>query len=228
MANVNVSGILTCSDGTVIPLSATLAEGTESNLTVNTTYGVSASNIGDYAPGKVLIAGSVQADHNISYCYILRQGTVACILPVAVKGVAGTGPQSLCAPFRLQAGDIVRCMANTASDREAAVCVYTNQGIYRIFVVTPSGAATNEPVDLQTSNSVGETLQNQHIVKAFCTAGSLANTEKIDGGGALVLNEKGIPVGGVPANSPALSMVYFSNVNIPVQLNFKWTLVTSA
>ena len=98
MANVNVSGILQCSDGTIIPLDATLAEGTESNLTTNTDYTVSASNVGDYAPGKVITHGFIQADHDISYAFILRQGLIATILPVGVKGLAGSAP-SPCVPL---------------------------------------------------------------------------------------------------------------------------------
>ena len=98
MANVNVSGILQCSDGTIIPLDKTCAEGTEENLTTNTDYTVSASNVGDYAPGKVVTHAFIQADHDISYCFILRQGLIATILPVGVKGLAGSAP-SRCVPL---------------------------------------------------------------------------------------------------------------------------------
>lgn len=227
MANVNVSGILTCSDGTVIPLDATLAEGTESNLTTNTDYTVSASNVGDYAPGKVVVAGFIQADHDISYAYILRQGLIATILPVGVKGLAGSAPLPLCAPFQLQPGDIVRCLAVTAASRATATCVYTNQGVYRIFDVA-SASGNVEPVDLQTGNSLGDTLQNSVIVKAFTTAGSLGNSELVDGGGCLALNEKGMPVGAVPANSPANQPVFWSDVRIPVALNYTWRITSSA
>ena len=227
MANVNVSGILQCSDGTVIPLDATLLEGTESNLTTNTDYTVTASNVGDYAPGKVIVSGYIQADHNISYAYILRQGLIATILPVGVKGLASSAPLPLCQPFQLQPGDIVRCLAVTAASRATATCVYTNQGVYRIFDVA-SASGNVEPVDLQTNNSVGDTLQGQVIMKAFCSAGSLANAEKVDIGGAVMLNEKGMPVGAVPANSPANENVYYSDVRIPVALNFKWRITSSA
>jgi hypothetical protein len=227
MANVNVSGILTCSDGTIIPLDATIGEGAEANLTTNTDYTVSASNVGDYAPGKVVTHAYIQADHNVSYAYILRQGLIATILPIGVKGLAGSAPLPLCAPFQLQPGDIVRVLVLAASSRASAVCVYTNQGVYRIFdVATASGNV--EPVDLQTNNSVGDTLQGQVIMKAFCNAGSLGNTELVDGGGALLLNEKGMPVGAVPANSPANQPVYWSDVRIPVALNYTWRITSSA
>ena len=227
MANVNVSGILNCSDGTIIPLDATLAEGTESNLGTNTDYTVSSVNIGDYAPGKTIVSGYIQADHNISYAYILRQGLIATVLPVGVKGLAGSAPLPLCVPFRLQPGDIVRALAVTAADRATATCVYTNQGVYRIFDVD-SASGDVEAVDLQTNNSVGDTLQGQVIVKAFCTAGSLGNAELVDGGGQLMLNEKGMPVGSVPANSPANQPVFWSDVRIPVALNYTWRMSSSA
>lgn len=227
MANVNVSGILTCSDGTIIPLDKTCAEGTEENLTTNTDYCTVASNIGDYAPGKVVTHAYIQADHDISYCFILRQGLIASILPVGVKGLAGSAPLPLCAPFQLQAGDIVRVLAVTAASRATATCVYTNQGVYRIFDVD-SASGNVEPVDLQTNNSVGDTLQGQVIIKAFTTAGSLGNAELIDGGGALMLDERGMPVGAVPCNSPANQPVFWSDVRIPVALNYTWRITSSA
>ena len=227
MANVNVSGILKCSDGTIIPLSATIAENAEANLTTNTSYTVTASNVGDYAPGKVVQSAFIQADHNISYAYILRQGLIATILPVGVKGLAGSAPLPLCAPFQLQPGDIVRVLPVTAANRATATCVYTNRGVYRIFDVD-SASGNVEPIDLQTGNSVGDTLQGQVIIKAFCSAGSLGNTELIDGGGCLMLNEKGMPVGAVPANSPANQNVYWSDVSIPVALNYVWRITSSA
>ena len=227
MADVNVSGILSCTDGTIIPLSATITEGTETNLTTSTKYTITASNVGDYAPGKTITSGYIQADHNISYAYILRQGLIACSLPVGVKGLACKAPLPLCAPFTLQPGDIVRALPVTAASRATATCVYTNQGVYRIFDVD-SASGDVEPVDLQTNNSVGDTLQGQVIMKAFCSAGSLANAEKVDIGGALMLNEKGMPVGAVPANSPANENVYYSDVRIPVALNFKWRITSSA
>jgi hypothetical protein len=227
MANVNVSGILTCSDGTIIPLSGTLAEGTESNLQTNSSYTVAASEIGDYAPGKTVTAGLIQADHDISYAFILRQGLIATILPVGVKGLAGSAPLPLCAPFTLQPGDIVRVLAVTAASRTLATCVYTNQGVYRIFDAT-SASGNVESVDLQTNNSVGDTLQGQVIIKAFCTAGSLGNCELVDGGGNLMLDEKGMPVGVVPTNSPANQPVFWSDVRIPVALNYTWRVTSSA
>ena len=226
MANVTVSGYMNCSDGTQLNLEATIAEGTESNLTMNTDYSITASQGGDYYPGGHVVSGCVFGHNGISYAYLLRQGVVLAILPVAKKGI-GPINDTLCGNgFTLQAGDIVRVMLNTAADREAAVCVYTNRGVSRIFAVTPSGAANNEPVDIQTGNSVGDTLQGQVIVKAFCTS---VDGNKIDGGGCLMLNEKGKPVGQpIPTNPPQETPPYFQNVTIPCALNYVWRITTSS
>lgn len=224
MASVTVSGALFCSDGTVIDLEATLVEATESNLTVNTTYSVTASNIGDYAPGKTITGGYVQGHNGISYAYVLRQGLVEGIVPVCMKGLTPAN-WPLCRPITLQPGDILRCMTNTASDRELALCVYTNKGVSRIFTVTPSSATTNEPIDLQTGNGLGDTLTGQIIVKAFCSS---VDGNKINGGGAVAVNEKGMPVGVVPANNPQSTPLYFSSVSIPVALNYQWAVVTTS
>jgi|TARA_R110000824_G_scaffold290301_1_gene478786 hypothetical protein len=228
MADVNVTGTLICADGTIIPLlDADMAEGTEEPLSTNSAYTVSVSAIGDYAPGKVVVAASIEGDHSISYAYILRQGLIATILPVSVKGVSGSGPMPLCAPFQVQPGDIVRVLVVTAAARTASVCVYTNRGVYRIFTIA-SASGNVQPVDLQTGNGLGDTLQGQVIMKAFCTSGSLANSEKISSGGVLALNEKGMPVGLVPTNSPQLSAVNWSDVRIPVALNYQWRITSTS
>ncbi len=102
MATNTVNGVLVCRDGTNIPLKAELAEGTESDLTTDTTYTVSAQQIGDYGLGKTVTSGLVTADNGIAYAYILRQGLVAALIPVGVKGVAYQA-SDLCAPVTLQA-----------------------------------------------------------------------------------------------------------------------------
>jgi len=156
MATNTVTGNLICSDGTNIPLKKELAEGTQTNLTTDTAYTVTAAEVGDFAPGKTVIGGLVSCDNGVGFCYILSQGLVAAIIPWSVKGAVTDGQPALCQPYTLKAGDIVRCMNNTAADREAAVAVYTARGVSRIFVVTASSGATNELVDLQTGNSIGD------------------------------------------------------------------------
>ena len=224
MATNTVVGNLVCSDGTNIPLKAEIAEGTESDLTTDTTYTVSAQNVGDYAPGKRIVSGIVAADNSISYAYVLSQGLVAAIIPVGAKGQAQFQDQ-LCAPYTLRAGDKVRVMTNTSSDREAALCVYTASGTSRIFVVTPSGAATNELLDLQTSNSIGDTLQGQRIVKAFATS---IDGNKVETPGVVVVDNLGNVVGSVGFAAPNLQQPQFTAKSIPVALNYKAQFLTNA
>ena len=224
MATNTVCGVLTCRDGTNIPLKAELAEGTESDLTTDTVYTISAQQIGDYAMGKTVTSGLVTADAGISYAYILRQGLVAALIPVGLKGSAFEA-SPLCAPFTLQAGDKLRVMNNSAADREAALCYYTNRGISRIAVVTPTGAATNELVDLQTGNSIGDTVQGQVITKAMCTS---VDGSKIETPGAVVVDALGNVVGAVPMVSPGPMQPLFNSYSIPVNLNFKAQFLTNA
>ena len=224
MATNTVTGVLVCSDGTNIPLKAEIAEGTESDLTTDTVYTVSAQNVGDYAQGRTVTSGLVTADSSVSYAYILRQGLVAAIVPVGVKGVTAFTP-ALCAPFTLQAGDKVRVLTLTAAARNAALCVYTTSGVSRIFAVTPSGAATNELVDIQTSNSIGDTLQGQRISKAFFTS---VDGSKIETQGAFVVDSLGNVVGSVSTSDPAKYQALFSSCAIPVNLNFKAQFLTNA
>ncbi len=225
MATNTVVGSLTCSDGTTIPLKAEIAEGTESDLTTDTVYTVSAQNVGDYKPGGVVTAGLVSCDNGVAYCYILSQGLVAAIIPCGVKG-AIQDVQPLCAAYQLKAGDKVRIMNNTAADREAAMWVYTASGVSRIFVVTPSGGATQELVDLQTSNSIGDTLQGQRIVK---WAGTSVDGSKIETNGFYVVDALGNVVGACPATNPIVNQPLFTqSYNVPVALNYKAQFLTNA
>ena len=225
MATNTIVGVLVCRGGTNIPLKAEIAEGTESNLTTDTTYTVSAQNVGDYAPGKTVTSGLVCASNGVSYAYILRQGLVAALIPVGIMGSAFQN-SPLCAPFTLQAGDIVRVMSNTAADREAALCYYTNRGVSRIATCTASGAATNELVDLQTGLSIGSTVQNQIITHAFSTC---VDGSKIETPGAVVVDALGNIVGSVPMVNPgAGQQPMFNRCHIPVNLNFKAQYLTNA
>ena len=225
MATNTVTGNLVCSDGTNIPLKEELAEGTESDLKTDTVYTVSAQNVGDFAPGKTVTAGLVSSDNGAGYCYILSQGLVAALIPYAVKGAVTDGAPSLCQPYTLKAGDKVRFMNNTAADREAAMSCYTARGVSRIFVVTPTGGATNELVDLQTSNSIGDTLQGQRIVKWF---GTSVDGNKIETQGFYVVDALGNVVGSCSATSPIVQQPLFSFASTPVALNYKAQFLTNA
>ena len=225
MATNTVTGVLVCSDGTNIPLKLDTAEGTETSLTTDTAYTVAAQNVGDFAPGKTVVSGLVSCDNGVGYCYILSQGLVAAIIPWSVKGAVSDGSPALCQPYTLKAGDIVRCMNNSAADREAAMACYTASGISRIFKVTASGGATNELVDLQTGNSIGDTLQGQRITKWF---GTSVDGNKIETQGFYVVDALGNVVGSCSATNPITQQPLFSFASTNIALNYKFQFLTNA
>ena len=225
MASNTVTGILVCSDGTNIPLKLDTAEGTETSLTTDTAYTVAAQNVGDFAPGKTVVSGLVSCDNGVGYCYILSQGLVAAIIPWSVKGAVSDGSPALCQPYTLRAGDIVKVMNNTAADREASMAVYTASGTSRIFHVTASGGATNELVDLQTGNSIGDTLQGQRITKWF---GTSVDGSKIETQGFFVVDALGNVVGSCSATNPIVQQPLFSFAATNIALNYKAQYLTNA
>jgi len=225
MATNTVTGNLICSDGTNIPLKKELVEGTQTNLTTDTAYTVTAAEVGDFAPGKTVIGGLVSCDNGVGFCYILSQGLVASIIPWSVKGAVTDGQPALCQPYTLKAGDIVRCMNNTAADREAAVAVYTARGVSRIFTVTASSGTTNELVDLQTGNSIGDTLQGDRITKWY---GTSVDGNKIETQGFYVVDALGNVIGSCSATNPIVQQPSFSFASVPIQLNYKFQYLTNA
>ena len=225
MATNTVTGNLICSDGTNIPLKKELVEGTQTNLTTDTAYTVTAAEVGDFAPGKTVVGGLVSCDNGVGFCYILSQGLVAAIIPWSVKGAVTDGQPALCQPYTLKAGDIVRCMNNTAADREAAVAVYTARGVSRIFTVTASSGTTNELVDLQTGNSIGDTLQGDRITKWY---GTSVDGNKIETQGFYVVDALGNVIGSCSATNPIVQQPAFSFASVPIQLNYKFQYLTNA
>jgi len=225
MATNTVVGNLICSDGTNIPLKLDLVEGVETNLTTDVAYTVTAANIGDFAPGKTVVGGLVSCDTGVGYSFILSQGLVAAIIPWSIKGAVTDGQPALCQPYTLKAGDIVRCMSQTAADRGASAAVYTARGVSRIFHVTPTGGATNELVDLQTGNSIGDTLQGDRIVKWYGTSvdGALIETQ-----GFYAVDALGNVIGSCSATDPATQQPAFAMASVPIQLNFKFQFLTNA
>jgi len=225
MATNTVTGNLVCSDGTNIPLKLDLTEGTETNLTTDTAYTVTAANVGDFAPGKTVVGGLVSCDNGVGYAFILSQGLVAAIIPWSIKGAVSDGQPALCQPYTLKAGDIVRCMSQTAADRGASAAVYTARGVSRIFHVTPSGGATNELVDLQTGNSLGDTLQGDRVVKWY---GTSVDGLKIETEGFYAVDALGNVIGSCSATNPITQQPGFAFASVPVQLNYKFQFLTNA
>ena len=225
MATNTVTGNLVCSDGTNIPLKAELAEGTESNLTTDTAYTVTAANVGDFAPGKTVVGGLVSATNGLGYCYILSQGLVAAIIPWSVAGAVTDGQPALCQTYTLRAGDIVRCMNQAAADRGASAAVYTQNRVSRIFHVTASGGATNELVDIQTGNSIGDTLQGERITKWY---GTSVDGNLIEDQGFTAVDALGNVIGSCSATDPVTQQPAFSFASVMIQLNYKFQYLTSA
>ena len=116
-------------------------------------------------------------------------------------------------------------MNQTAADRGASAAVYTFGGVSRIFHVTASGGATNELVDIQTGNSIGDTLQGDRIMKWFGTSvdGLLIETQ-----GFYAVDALGNVVGSCSATDPVTQQPAFAMASVPIQLNYKFQYLTSA
>jgi hypothetical protein len=226
MTTQNVTGVLNCSSGFKIPLNATITDDAETSLTTDTAFTVTAQNIGDFAPGQTVTSGIVTADANISYAYILRKGLILSLVPFAVKGVA-CGTPNLSRPVTLVPGDQLRVFTMVAAGRDASLAVVTNQGVPRIFIGTAAGAATTQLLDLQTGNSVGETLTGQVITMAQFTSVDQALITSV-AGGAQVTMSNGNLSGAVPATDPIEAQPYMKPASIPVALNFTAQYITSA
>jgi hypothetical protein len=226
MTTQNVTGVLNCSSGFKIPLNATITDDAETSLTTDTAFTVTAQNIGDFAPGQTVTSGIVTADANISYAYILRKGLILSLVPFAVKGVA-CGTPNLSRPVTLVPGDQLRVFTMVAAGRDASLAVVTNQGVPRIFIGTAAGAATTQLVDLQTGNTIGETLTGQVITMAQFTSVDQALITSV-AGGAQVTMSNGNLSGAVPATDPIEVQPYMKPCSIPVALNFTAQYITSA
>ena len=228
MTTQNVTGVLNCSSGFKIPLNATITDGTEASLTTDVAYTVTAQNIGDFATGQTITSGIVTAGANISYAYILRKGLILSLVPFAVKGVA-CGTPALARPVTLMAGDQLRVFTMVAAGRNASLAVVTNQGVPRIFIgaSVAAGAGTFQLVDLQTGNTIGETLQGQVCVQAQFTSVDQALITSV-AGGAQVTMSNGNLSGSVPATNPIVAQPYMKPCSIPVALNFTAQYITSA
>jgi len=112
MTTQNVYGTLVCTDNSEIPLSVSLTDAAAAaNVTTDTAFTVTAQNVGDYAPGKTVKAAIITSKTFIGYAYIIRQGLVAAVLPIASRTAGGSGNCSgslnLNVPLTLMPGDKV-------------------------------------------------------------------------------------------------------------------------
>lgn len=226
MANVTVHSTLMLNTGELVDLSATMAEGTETELTTSTTYSVSAVSLGQFADGKTItsIIMPPTAPNGIAYAYIDRRGEIATCLPVGIDGQR-FAPSGVLG-FRLQAGDTLRVLANTAANRTFAYSVITNQGVHAIFSGTPSGSGNTDLTHIKSGQGVGTSLVGQSIVSHYATS---VDGSKLSSGGVLILNDKGLPVGGCMATNPIAQQVQPNSVGgAMIGLNFVGRVTTNA
>jgi len=226
MASVTVHSTLMLNTGELVDLSATMSEGTESELTVGTTYAVSAVSLGQFADGKTItqIIMPPTAPNGIAYAYIDRRGEIATCLPVGIDGQRFSPSGAL--GFRLQAGDTVRVMASTASNRLFAYSVVTNRNVHAIFTGTPSGAGNTDLTHIKSGQGVGTSLVGQAIVSHYATS---VDGSKLSQGGILLLNDKGLPMGGCMATNPQAQQVQPNSVGgALIGLNWIGRVTTNA
>lgn len=207
MANVTAHATLLLGNGSVVDMSSTVAEGTETELLTSTTYAVAATSIGTFADGQVIqqVLCPVTAPNGISYAYINRRGAIACILPVAVDGqIAHMGGQL---GFRLQAGDTLQVLALTAASRVFSLAVKTAQGTSALFTGSPSGAGNTDLTHILTGQGLGASLQGQTIQSQMALS---VDGSKLSSGGYLHLNDRALPIGGAAAVNPQAQQAMFS------------------
>lgn len=229
MADTTVCGYARTTAGDQIPLRVdSQAEGTEFSLTTDTNLTVTAQDIGTYKPGAVVTSIEVFNKNSISYCYVLRQGVILAWGSVNASGV-NNKELMLCAPVQLRPGDTIRVLSLTTTARNAALCVYTDRGVARIFTGLPTGAGTTQLTDLQdSSNNIGDTLQGQIIVKAMFTTVDASLGKVVSSGGAWIRNASGQLAGVIPASSPTKAEPMISDCYIPIALNWTASVVTNA
>lgn len=224
---VVVMGNLVCSDGTNIPiLNASMSNGTSAEVKSNAAFSVVATSVGTYAAGKTVVASTPMVGTNsVAWAYLLRRGQVIQTYPCGKAGSAQTGIVPLCNSVTLQAGDAVHAMPNSAADRECTLTAYTASGRNHIFTVTPTGGDTFTLVSIITGQGIGDTFQGETIVKAW--ASSVDGILITSGGGVVVVNDKGVPVGLLAAQNTQVQSAQYVNCSIPVALNFAAQVITS-
>jgi len=223
---VTVVGYIRTNTMSQIPLlNASVTNGTEFTLQTDSTVTTTAQNIGNYMPGATVISAEIACPSGSSYFYILRQGVIVAHGIPNNAGVTNR-EQMLSNPVVLRPGDTLRVLSLSSSARNAALLVQTNAGMSRIFIGTPASGTTTDLLDLQDSTSIGDTLQGQTVVRACFI--SLDGSKITSSGGAWIRNSSGQIAGIVPASDPAKVEPMWSNVNIPISLNWTATVKTSS
>ena len=228
MAAVAVQASFMLNTGEVVDMKTTLTEGTEGELKTSTDYAVAATSIGTFANGKT-ITSIIQAPtclNGASYAYVDRRGEILCVLPVQVAATSQNHPMPMPRNFQMQAGDTIRVMASTAASRLFSYSCITGTGVHAIFTGTPAGDSI-ALTHIKSGQGLGESLTGQTLA---CHMATSVDGSKIDsGGGMYVLNDRGLPVGGVAATNPIKLQIAKSYTGLcQINLNFVARVTTSA
>lgn len=110
MTTQTVTGILVTNQGT-IPISASVTDGTETSLTTDILYTVTAQQIGTYGSGQLVSKAYIQSATGIAYAYILRNGKVMSVIQSigSLSYGASNGAQPI-RPISLIPGDVLRVL----------------------------------------------------------------------------------------------------------------------
>lgn len=231
MTASTVTASFLLNDGTVAELSSSITDNTaDQQLLVSTAYAVAATTIGQFAEGKSIsqiIQPPTALTGTVFFSYISRRGNIQQILPTAEAGVQSQ-PVAPFGRLVFEAGDtiVVFTQPDANSPRTVAYSCITAQGTHAIF----SGSAQSGNAELThvlSGASVGQALTNQTIYKHVLISdeGALLTSA----GGVLILNSRGLPVGGCTATDPSLLQPmcnYMGTANI--QLNFVLRVTCSA
>jgi len=228
MADVLASGVIYFSDGTTVPMQNTAqTEGSKEEILSDSEVTTTAQSLGDYGPGKTVVAGYVCVANASGYCYIERQGVPISFINIGKAGMSGGSYFPATAKVTLQPGDKLYAYAQTAADRTASLLCVTRQS-HRVFQGTPSGGASTSLVDTITSNSIGDTLggAGEVVSKALFVSGD--GTLVTSAGGAWIKNNIGNIAGAFASQDSENHFPGFTDCAIRISLNYTAAVETSA
>lgn len=104
--------------------------------------------------------------------------------------------------------------------------LYLDDGSSRIFCAdaTDSTSAYVELTDLLSGNSAGDSMQGRTIIKSW----GLCENYSISPNGAIVIDQLNNPIGNLGLVRPEDQTPAWEMVAIPIQLNYKIKVLTSA
>ena len=222
--------------GEIVNLQTTIAAGARAELktsgTVGAGGGLAATSIGTYAEGKSIVnfitpVSSVTAADFVSYAFLNRRGAILRCLPVSHDSVQNQAVPMYGGPVVLQAGDTIEVyvLNTTAQKRNVAYNVICNDGTHAIFdLEAATGASSQSLTHVLSGQGLGQSLTNRQIVAHYATS---LEPNRYAGQSILVVNDRGLPQGGVVAVDvanlqPQMMMSGLSAIG----LNFEAQIIT--